>query len=58
MGGRGSPRCVVRLLGGREDVEADLKDNGSQTPLWTAAEGGHDAIVMLLGAKLSDGRVG
>jgi len=35
------------MLVERDDVEADSKDNNSQTPLSRAAAGGHDAIVML-----------
>jgi ankyrin repeat protein len=33
---------------GRDDVEADSKDNDGRTPLSHAAESGHEAVVKLL----------
>ena len=32
----------------RNDVDADAKDNSGQTPLWRAADRGHEAVVKLL----------
>jgi ankyrin repeat protein len=34
-------------------VDVDSKDNDGRTPLWWAAENGHEAVVMLLLEKLS-----
>jgi hypothetical protein len=39
---------VVRLLVEQDDVTADSKARDSQTPLWYAAWGEHEAIVKLL----------
>lgn len=35
-------------IGGNTDVSADSKDGKGRTPLWWAAEGGHEAVVKLL----------
>ena len=32
----------------RNDVNADSKDNSGQTPLWRAADRGHETVVKLL----------
>ena len=40
--------AVVKLLLGRDDVEADSRDRWGQTPLSMAAQNGHEAVVKLL----------
>lgn len=47
----GGHETVVKLLVDRDDVEADLKDIDSQTPLWEAAGNGHKAVAKLLRPK-------
>jgi len=43
----------VKLLIARSDVNAELKDNKGQTPLFLAAERGHESVVKLLTQKRS-----
>jgi ankyrin repeat protein len=39
---------VVKLLLDKDGVGPDSKDRNGGTPLWRAAENGHDAVVKLL----------
>lgn len=38
----------MKLLVERDDVKADSKDEEGRTPLWLAAESGHEQVVKLL----------
>ncbi len=38
----------MKLLVERDDVAADSKDNSGRTPLWYAAEQGHEGVVKLV----------
>ena len=51
MGSRKGHEAVVKLLLAREDVDADSKDMGGQTPQSWAAEKGPESVVKLLLAR-------
>jgi ankyrin repeat protein len=45
---------VVKLLLETGMVDVDSRDVNDRTPLWWAAEGGHEAVVKLLQSKVKD----
>jgi len=42
---------VVKILLEREEVLPDKPDNNGQTPLWYAAQDGHERVVALLQSR-------
>jgi ankyrin repeat protein len=40
--------AICQLLLKRDDLTPDVKDHSSETPLWYAAEKGHESVVHLL----------